>query len=750
MNATLKTMSCLALAACCLTAAAAEKSANDLFNDLRKDAGGRQGVFAGASRWHPLPAKLHFDAFAGLLGNPLVGTNAETRINVCDYVARECRGAGDEWVAFVRAFLDDASVDGSRKTKAMESFCIHLCNEERFAEADRLLLGAIAEWKFRYEPDRVSLWLILADVRDWRQDPDAAVAALREGAKLQPDRVHRRAKELAAAWDRPRLMDEFDRLASPRQRLENGDARAVADYVCEPTNGLRSRVEVYVSRLAQLPRGSADERRAYRSLMSEPADGFNNVWWGPNETIVYNQVFVDGDWSRTVDFWTLFQRVPPKNRAYTGKYGAKLHFVTSLVQLGRKEQAAKACDAFAAEAKEASDRVRFGAFAKMLRGESFRTDALFAGGDFDARSRSEIVASLARQALAMDMNGLAERFAAEYKAFFTSNSRRTLRVPFSRKRIGSIADWRALLPTLEKGVCDQPFGVDAETLVTDVNTRRKVGTASEHDNANARMEFTCVADPLGLHFFLRVEDAAARKIEAGFADGISTEMYFAPGEDVNYQCFGSDAVKGVCWGMNFGYETAGWRRLDFSGRTGSGFHTETAFSDTDYVCHFSMDWENFYMRLPTDGTGWKFEVIAWTPKGGRTWGGSRSVHCVSEWGTLRFVLGPDDVTAIRRGLLLRTRSSWKTPKLTGDGYAIDFFDRWQDDVLGDVDFYAECLKSLREKLETSVKKITPEMDDATVNAAFEESLVTRLGLRHEIDRLRKRYLARKLTHLPAP
>ena len=743
MSMNFKTMAALLLAAGCLTAEAA-KTGRNLFNDLKNDVSGRKGQFAGLSPWRPVPAKLQFDAFVQLLEDPLIGTNDAVRVDVCDHVARECRGAGEAWLAFVRAFLDDASVDGGRKCRAIESLSVHFCNEELYAEAEQQLRKAIKEWKFRTERDRAALWLCLADVCDWRQYPDAAVEALKEGAKLDPDRTHRRAKALADAWDRPEIMSEFDGLASPYQRLENRDACGVADFVCETTNAIRSRVNAYVNRLASL-HGSEDERRAYRALVSEPEAAFERVWWGPGETIVYNQVFVNGDWQRTADFWTLFQKLPAKNRAYTEKYGARLHYVTALVQLGRKAAAVQACDTFAAEAKTTADKVRFGAFAKMLRGETFKTDSLFAGGDFDAKGRSEIVASLARQALAMDMNDLSERFAAEYKALFTTNPRRSLTVPFSPKRIGSIADWRALLPTLEKGVCDQPFGVDAETLVTDVNTQRKIGKASEHDNANARMEFTCVADPVGLHFFLRVEDEAARKIEAGFADGISTEMYFAPGEDVNYQCFGSDAVKGVNWGMNFGYETAKSRRLDFSGKIGSGFHTETAFSDTDYVCHFSMDWENFYMRLPADGTDWKFEVIAWTPQGGLTWGGSRSVHCVSEWGKLHFALKPTDVTAIRRGLLLRTRESWTKPKLTYDGYVLDHFDRWQDDVLGDADFYAQCLKPLREKLESSVKKISVEMDDATVNAAFEESLVVRLGLRHEIDRLRKRYLARKLT-----
>ena len=70
---------------------------------------------------------------------------------------------------------------------------------------------------------------------------------------------------------------------------------------------------------------------------------------------------------------------------------------------------------------------------------------------------------------------------------------------------------------------------------------------------------------------------------------------------------------------------------------------------------------------------------------------------------------------------------------------------WQDDVVGDPEFYAACLKDLHARLEKDAARVKTDMSDAEVNEVFESSLATWLGLRHEIDRRRRLYLLDKLT-----
>ena len=687
------------------------------------------------------------DAYLKLLEDPYIKTNSAA-YGVYQRIATDAY-VGERADKAVREYLE--SPDSSwAKRNAINRYARYRADQEKYDEAIAFLRGELQK-EFKNPRDKSYFYGPLVNVYEWADRFDDGIKVCREWMAFDSAAAGRSAIALAANWDREDLQREFGAMMPAEAELgAYAELKVKPSFALEKalkfvtcaTNTPNARINAYVTWFGKAHGVEAD--RAYESVMSIPDAECEKVSVG-QVVPAYNQAFCNADWANTVRLWNLFSKCKRMAEGSLKTHSFRKHYAVSLARLGRTSEAIAACDRFAAEAKDERDILRFKGYAAMLRGEKLDTEKLFDGSALDAKARSEVVRSLARQALAMELCDYAEDLSAKYSLLFAKKELRSLNVAFSPVPVRSISDWRGIYKKLDKGYCDQPFGVSAEMLVTDVTTQRKIGTASADDNDAARMEISAVCDVDGLHFFLRVKDHNARKIENGFASGLGTEMYFAPGENVNYVCFGSEPTKGVSWGMNTGYDSAETKRVDFSGKVGAGFRSEVAFTDEDYVCHFTFGWECFYNHLPVDGNDWKFECIAWTPKGGMTWSALTCVHAVSEFGTLKFALTKEQQTAIRRGLLLRSYRSWKTPASNDGGSRLAYFDMWKDDVVGDPDFYNTCLKDLQEKLESAAARVKPDMSDADVNEVFETALNAWLGLGHEIDRRRRQYLLRKLT-----
>jgi hypothetical protein len=222
-------------------------------------------------------------------------------------------------------------------------------------------------------------------------------------------------------------------------------------------------------------------------------------------------------------------------------------------------------------------------------------------------------------------------------------------------------------------------------------------------------------------------------------------MYFAPGTDQPYTCFGSNPRDGITFDFPTSYSSADHKRIDRQATKGPRFKSETAFTDDDYVLHISFPWDDYYQKLPSPKAAWKFECISWCPDGGFTWSGSIGIHNASRWGTLEIDLTPAQLTEIRRGILLRTANGGWRACPYANNVSLDFFDKWADAEIGDPGFYNACLKPLQEELAGYAARIKPGMTDDDVNEIYEKGLVRMKGLKYEIDRLRREYLARKFT-----
>lgn len=433
------------------------------------------------------------------------------------------------------------------------------------------------------------------------------------------------------------------------------------------------------------------------------------------------------NWPRVVECFELLGAtktycVPANRRMYLRALGA----------VGRLDEAAKLADEYSgAEKLAAVDKAKYAAIAALARGTD--PEKAISECGLEHKDEAEALKTAVSFALVWCRNDAAEQLAKKYATYFVDYPQRTMKVPFVKEGVSTIPAWRKVVGRLDRQLCDRKFGVNLDVFATDVATGKKGIDATEFDSKDAMVEISAVCDARGLHIFLYVRDLAARTVESGFAGGIGCEMYFAPGKYEPYVSFGSDPRTGPGYAFQTCYDSQGNSTIDVAqqkGRRSCGWDSE--FTDTDYVQHFFFSWDNFYQKMPVNGSKWRFECIAFCPSGAFSLGGSKSVHNTSKFCDLEFELKPEDVTAIRRGLLYRcVKGGWRTRG------RLDVFDKWGDQEIGDPAFYDEVLKPIEKELSDYAKMVKPEMSDADVNLVFEKALPRMKGLRHEIDQLRR-------------
>ena len=371
-------------------------------------------------------------------------------------------------------------------------------------------------------------------------------------------------------------------------------------------------------------------------------------------------------------------------------------YIISLGVIGRKAEAAEYARKWAAREKiKPVDAVRFRFYEAILSGKS--TDGLM-DQSLSRKDQAAVYLSAARQTLTWNMSDLSEKYTKEYKKFFVPFEPRRFVVNYSDTPISGIAAWRKIYPELEKQYCDIPYRGSMEFLETDVSTgNRSVNTEVKTDTVSKNMEMTAVCDRYGLHVFLRCEDENARDIERGFAPGIATEIYFAPGRNQPYICIGGGvATVDFLWQSSYNHKNH--TRL-IQNQAKPTFRHEAEFTDKDYVLHLFFAWDSYYNKLPENGRNWRFECLAWAPSGGFSWGGSQGIHSASSWGDLEFKLNKKQIAEIKRELIAKTYRNYKqVPK--SPGITENLFQCWADDAIGDPVFYDKYLKDLEKELDS--------------------------------------------------
>ena len=654
----------------------------------------------------------------------------------------------EKGITHCRAVLASDRWSPDTKIRYAEALAAFLAGEEDYVGAEQVARDQIARVEAQERPNiawAAKAWLILADVFRWQDRVDDMVAAIERARKWNVlDGTRGGSDKVLAMGGANATVDQWWReLNDPYQEAvyfaEKEPARcrkAALDYVLCATNPLPRRFDLVVAYFTL--DNDADSRQARRAVGRENLSKFYSWKLAQN----FQTHFQHGDYKAMADLFDDFSTTNlPKNLSTPAMNRLR---IISLGAIGRKDEAVALAKAHEADAVNTPlDTLRYNVYAAILSGQDALPVIDKSGCSRDDRMAA--TRSAARQCQVWEMTDEAERYAGAYVRNFSRPApKRVAKVVWSDTPVNSIAAWRAVADRLEVHHCDLPFTGNLDFMETDVATgREKIETVE--GEKTARMEFTTIADRDALHVFLRVRDPEARLVESGFKGGVGTEMYFAAGADQPYTCFGSNPRDGVTFAFQTSYSSADHHRLDIEATRGRHFTSEVAFSDDDYVLRLSFPWDDYYQKLPSPNAAWKFECMAWCPDGGFTWSGSIGIHNISRWGTLEIALTPKQLAEVRRGVLVRAvKGGWRACRYP-DGITLDYFDKWSDAEIGDPAFYAECLKPLEEELAGYAARVKADMSDAEVNEIFEKGLVRMRGLKYEIDRLRREYLARTMT-----
>ena len=641
--------------------------------------------------------------------------------------------------AIVQRDLDDAAVPFDDKASLAAKLAEYYAGESCYGEAEATIRKVMALKCAHKPPADYRLWIALANVYRWQDRFEDAWKAFEKAAEFNPGDAARAASALAKVdghYERvdaiaDRIKDVGSRLSTLRACSRNTDAarKLALEYVRDRKARPDSRFVAYADWF--LFDRSAEGRQALEAIRdidrTKASCGWSVVAW--NGQLV--QRYSRGDWEKVEEIFTIFGGA--KDLATPQRQRMRIF---ALAADGKREKALEVIATnLVSTALKPMDRAKLEISRALLTGGD--VEKVIAAADVEQKDRLELTLTAARQALVWGYGDVAERLSAKYVSNFVDFPQRTMKVAYSKTPIESIADWRKLRGGLDRQLCDRKFGFNLDDLVTDVATGRKAVEKTEHDSQDVQMEISAVCDTKGLHLFLCVEDPNARLVESGFAGGMGNELYFAAGKYEPYICFGTNPRTGVDFCFQTSYDSKSHRRVFLKGPENRVNRFDSSFTDTDYVQHIFLAWDSFYLKMPQNGTKWRFECIAFGPKGTFSLGGSEGMHNSSKWCDLEFQLAKDDVTAIRRAMLYRHAKGWANVG------RLDRFDKWADVEIGDPEFYNEVLKPLEAELKGYAKEVKPDMSDADVNRVFEKALPRWMGLSHEIDELRREWLVER-------
>ena len=283
---------------------------------------------------------------------------------------------------------------------------------------------------------------------------------------------------------------------------------------------------------------------------------------------------------------------------------------------------------------------------------------------------------------------------------------------------------------------DRKYGDNLQFLLeTDsALTGRKV-TEVTADFKPTEFVATCDADGVKLFFYAPSDKAKA------IADGLATlggyELYLATGPDAPYHCYLLHQVPGEMFdAFVTQYDNPGFRRA--RQKTG-GVSVQHRVLKDGVATLLSFSWAPFFNQIPLEGDAWSFEALHWE-QGGHSWGGSRSVHNRSSFGSLVFAnLTEANRRAIKRRLIPVAAAAYRRELSSSNG----FVEIWEDPELGDRDFHAAAIKPLRESLDGYLEQVKPAMADADVDQLFEKAVPQWMNIKYVVADLRRDALAQR-------
>ena len=351
-------------------------------------------------------------------------------------------------------------------------------------------------------------------------------------------------------------------------------------------------------------------------------------------------------------------------------------------------------------------------------------------------ARAEALLACAQTAMSMRDFETARLLHAEREKMLVPGTRPSLACPFVANAPKSVAEFRDsahFRNAANRARLERKYGDNLQFLLdTDANLTGRQVTGG--DGSLKPTEFTALCDEEGVAIYLFAPTEKARAIEAGFEGLGGYEIYLAAGAEEPYDCFLVDfPPNGQSSVFNTQYDNAGYRQLGLEKNNIAITHR---FYDDGVATLIRVSWTAYFNRLPEDGSVWDFEVCHWD-KGGRTWGGSKSVHNRSSFGALVFAnLTPANRLAIQRRLLPAAARVYRQALSSRNGY----LEIWQDPELGDQTFFQEVIEPLQTRLGSYLPKVKAGMSDAEVAEVFENAAVEWMNIDYLVARLRRDYL----------
>ncbi len=430
----------------------------------------------------------------------------------------------------------------------------------------------------------------------------------------------------------------------------------------------------------------------------------------------------------------------------------RVYQVNSLAGLGAFEAAAKAADTVATDSKlSAAQRYRFKVTATALRATG-QTGVLkqalerIPADGLTGQEKVDAILYAARSAMLGGKHAVAHELYQAQQAMFAQDPPVSYVCEFMPSAPADVGAWlasplRSDLAT--RANLNRKYGSNlAFLLETDASTTGR-GASSEANTGSAAdiatdMYATC--DPDGIHFFFMAKDSKVDEVRSALLHGGSYEGYLAPGPAKPYYTYLIGLPSGTLSdSFNTMYSNRQFRQARKDDNT---VRSSTQPTQDGFATYLFYDWALFYDHLPANGEAWQFDNIRWTRSGGYSWAGSQSVHNRSSWGDIVFSgLTPNNLRAIKRRLVYKAHARYKLERNANERGAIDF---WQDEELGDPEFYNAALAPLVAKLDTYGKKVARDMSDADVDLLFVEAVPEWMEFSYVAAELRKAYLDERM------
>jgi tetratricopeptide (TPR) repeat protein len=355
----------------------------------------------------------------------------------------------------------------------------------------------------------------------------------------------------------------------------------------------------------------------------------------------------------------------------------------------------------------------------------------------DPKARAEALLLAAKTAMTARDEQVARTLFAVRAKMLVPEERRSLPCAFLENGPRDITEFMQsayFKEPKQRGLLDRKYGDNLQFLLeTDAALTGRSVTGQQADFTPTEFVATCDTEGVKLFFFAPTTKEKARDIADGLAGMGGYEMYLAAGMDEPYHCYLVDVPAGMNDDFPTQYDNANFRRARQQKNTAK---IEQKVLDNGVAMLLSVSWEAFFDKLPEDGDAWDFEAIHWE-QGGYSWGGSKSVHNRSSFGSLVFAnMTPDNRRAIKRRLIAAAAGVYRRELSPNNGYV----EIWQDPELGDQQFFFDVIQPLQTRLSGYLEKVKPGMTAADVDLLYAEAVPQWTNIKYLVAALRRDYL----------